>query len=145
MLTKLRAILLAPLLLALATPGVAAQQPAAPNGPAVDRVTELVRTIGAGDPNAARGFVQQAYGPAFLARDPFDVHVGFLLQMHDRTRGMEIERIEEASPTRAVTLVRQSLTGQRVRLSVEVEPDAPHRIVNIGLRPVPSEAAARRP
>ena len=144
MLTKLRAILLAPLLLALATPGVAAQQPAAPNGPAVDRVTELVRTIGAGDPNAARGFVQQAYGPAFLARDPFDVHVGFLLQMHDRTRGMEIERIEEASPTRAVTLVRQSLTGQRVRLSVEVEPDAPHRIVNIGLRPVPSEAAARR-
>ncbi len=70
--------------------------------------------------------------------------MSFVLQMHDRTRGMEIERIEEATPTRAVALVRRSLTGQRARLSVEVEPGAPHRIVNIDERPVPSEAAARR-
>jgi CubicO group peptidase (beta-lactamase class C family) len=39
MFTRLRALLLAPLLLALATPGVAAQRPAAPSGPAVDRVS----------------------------------------------------------------------------------------------------------
>jgi CubicO group peptidase (beta-lactamase class C family) len=54
MLTNLRAMMLSPLLLALGAPGVAAHQPAVPRGFAVNRVTEVVGTIGASPiPSAA--------------------------------------------------------------------------------------------
>jgi CubicO group peptidase (beta-lactamase class C family) len=52
MLTRYRAMMLAPLLLALATPDVAAQPLAVLCGPAVDPVTEIVGTIGSGAPDS---------------------------------------------------------------------------------------------
>jgi CubicO group peptidase (beta-lactamase class C family) len=139
---SLCAVVLAPLL-ALAATGAHAQQAAAQTGPAVDRVTEIVRATGSADPKVVREFVQRAYAPPFLERIPLDFHVNFLLQMQDRTRGLEVEAIEEATATRASALVRARLTGQRMRVTVEVEPEAPHRIVNLGGRPVPLEARPR--
>jgi CubicO group peptidase (beta-lactamase class C family) len=127
------------LLVALAAPAAVAAQ----SGPAVDRANELIRVVGSGDPKGAREFVQRAYAPSFLERVPVDFHVSYLLQMQDRTRGLEVEAVEEATATRAAVVVRAKLTGQRIRVNVEVEPEAPHRIAGIGSGPVPPAAGAR--
>ncbi len=141
---SLRASLFTLLLLACVAPGAAAQQPAGASVPASERLTELARTVGSGDLKTVREFVQRAYAPAFLKRASLDYHVNFLLQMQDRTRGLEVERIEEATATGATAVVRAKLTGRRLRLIVEVEPDAPHRIAGIATRQVPAAAPSRR-
>ena len=136
---SLCAVLIA-VMAALAAPIAGAQQP---TGPAVDRLNELIRVAGSGSPKAVREFVERAYAPPFLARAPIDFHMSVLLQMQDRTRGLEVESFEEATPTRAVAILRARLTGQRTRVVFEVEPEAPHRIAGFGSRPVPPAPAAR--
>ncbi|HEV2707858.1 MAG TPA: serine hydrolase domain-containing protein [Pyrinomonadaceae bacterium] len=146
--TSLRTCLLTLLLLCVVVTDVAAQQPAAEaaalSSPAVERITELARIIGSGDLKAVREFVQRTYAPTFLNRAPLDAHVNFILQMQDRSRGLEVERVEEATSAGATALVRAKITGRRMRLIVEVEPAAPHRIAGIATRPAPAVAPTRR-
>jgi CubicO group peptidase (beta-lactamase class C family) len=121
-------------------------QPATAETPATRRVAELVKIINATDAAATKKFIEETYGGE-LAQRPLTAHLNFIAQLRDRTRGVEFRGIQESSATEATALLRAKLTDDSMALRLSVEPNAPHRITGIGIRPpaVPaSERAARK-
>lgn len=134
---RMRRIPLQFLALATMAPGAAAQVHSAepvPDTPAAHRTVEIVGLIQRGDRAEARAYIGSNYGGAF-GQIPVDVHLDFLTGMHDRTRGVEIRRVEANGVTEATALLRARLTGDWEALLVRVEPDPPHRVIGIGMRP----------
>jgi CubicO group peptidase (beta-lactamase class C family) len=123
---------------------VAAQppQPAAPETPAARRVAELVRIINQTEAAATKKFIDETYGGE-LSQMPFGAHLNFIAQLRDRTRGVEFRGIQDSSATEATALLRAKLTDDWMALRVSVEPNAPHRITGIGMRPPKVPAGER--
>jgi CubicO group peptidase (beta-lactamase class C family) len=134
------------LLSGLSAPTSSAQQPQAPSAnaesPAVRRAKELVQVINAGKRAEARKYIQENYAPEFL-NQPMDRHLNFFALIHDRTRGVEFQRIQDEKPGEALVVLKNKLTGGLQGLLVRVEAESPHRISGIGLRGVDPPADAR--
>ena len=119
-------------------------QPAAPQeSPATRRVEELVRVINTTDAAATRKFIQESFGGE-MAQMPLSAHLNFIAQVRDRTRGVEFRGMQDSDATQATALLRAKLTDDWMAIRVSVEPDAPHRITGIGLRPPKPPATAER-
>jgi CubicO group peptidase (beta-lactamase class C family) len=129
--------------MATATAAQAGSAEAVPDTPAAHRAIEVLGLIDRGDRQEARAYIATSYGGAFAGM-PVDVHLDFISSLHDRTRGVELRRIESRGATVATALFRARLTEDWEALLVRVEPDAPHRVVGIGMRP-PDLRADERP
>ncbi len=103
------------------------------DSPAVRRAQELIKFINSGDRAAAREYIKENYASSMLER-PMEMHLGFISQLNDRSRGLEFHGVEEAKLTEAILRVKQKLTGGWDGLVVRVEAEAPYRITGIGLR-----------
>jgi CubicO group peptidase (beta-lactamase class C family) len=130
-------------------------RPAACNGTSA-QVWRLMPTYGGyyrvqaeGDP--MRGW-DVAGGPSAVA-DGTKVHLwrnvtdaGNLLEFRAMTGGFELRKIEETTATRVSGLLEEREGGQFARVTLEVEPAEPYRIVNMDLRRVrrPPEFALPR-
>jgi CubicO group peptidase (beta-lactamase class C family) len=117
-------------------------QPAAPETPAARRVAELVKIINSADAAAVKKFVEETYGGE-LAQMPMRAHLNFVTKVRDQMRGLELHGLEEGSATEVTALLRSKLTGEWLGLMVSVEAEAPHRIMDIGLRPAKSPPGER--
>src|SRR5215471_10151806 len=113
-----------------------------PDSPAVRRAKELALVINAGKLAEARKFIQENYAPGFLDI-PMDNHLRFIASLHDRTRGVEFQRVQEEKPGEATVVLKKKLTAGFEGLLVRVEPESPHRISGIGLRRVKPPADAK--
>ncbi|HJQ26933.1 MAG TPA: serine hydrolase domain-containing protein [Blastocatellia bacterium] len=120
--------------------GVAARAGQAEN-PAELRAREFVRLLDAGDRAALVKYAKDNFSPGFL-NIPMERHLDFLSSVHDFTRGVEFHSLQEAKPNEVTALLRSRLTGQWLALIVRVEPEAPHRISGLGMRPPKPPAAA---
>src|SRR5262249_58518635 len=103
------------------------------DSPAVRRAKELAQVIDAGKLAEARKYIQENYAPGFLNL-PVDRHLDFIARVHDQTRGVEFQRVQEEKPGEATVVLKNKLTGGFEGLLVRVEPESPHRISGIGLR-----------
>ncbi len=116
------------------------------DNPAVRRARELAQVINAGKLAEAKKYVQENYAPSFL-NIPMDRHLNFIASLHDRTRGLEFQRVQEEKAGEALIVLKNKLTGGLEGLFVRVEPESPHRIAGIGLRrvkpPADSKPAAK--
>jgi D-alanyl-D-alanine carboxypeptidase len=105
------------------------------------------------------GWLQAFNSPRAAALGPFvEVNVltasrGRLLEaspatldFRERTGGFDFRRAEESTPTRLSALVQERGSDQMARLTIEVQPDASHRItaLSIGAVPTPPELAVPR-
>ena len=118
--------------------GQASQTPS--DSPAARRLKEIVQLINAPDRAAATAYIQKNYAPLFLNRSPMDDHLGFIFQVHDRTRGLEFHSLQTSTQTEASAVVKSKLTGDWRVLIVQVEPEPPHSISRIGMRLAPAPA-----
>jgi CubicO group peptidase (beta-lactamase class C family) len=72
---------------------------------------------------------------------PSDVeHIDGLLGFRAMTGGFELKKTEESTPARFIALVKEKDSDQFARITVEVEPDPPHRISTLELMAVPTPA-----
>ncbi|HKP11660.1 MAG TPA: serine hydrolase domain-containing protein [Blastocatellia bacterium] len=122
--------------------GAAAAQAAQAENPAEARAREFARLLNSGNRAALAKYAKDNFTPGFLAI-PMERHLDFLSSVYDFTRGVEFHSVQEAKPNEVTALLRSKLTGQWVALVVRVEPDAPHRIAGLGLRPPKAPAGAR--
>ena len=79
---------------------------------------------------------------AYLERNrPSDVpHLDGLMDFRQRTGGFELKKTEESTPTKYVALLKEKVSDQFARLTLEVEPEEPHRISKFELWAVPTPA-----
>ena len=84
-------------LLLLSSVTVGAQQPAADatESPAVRRGRELIQLLNSGDRVAAAAYIKETYGPEFM-RIPLAQHLNFVSQVHDTTRGVEVQGVQSS-------------------------------------------------
>jgi CubicO group peptidase (beta-lactamase class C family) len=121
-------------LICLAFASLVTAQASQSENPAERRAREFARLIDSGNRAALREYAKENFAPSFLSI-PMEQHLGFLSSVHDSTRGVEILGIQDAKPNEATLLLKGKLTGQSLALFVRVEPEPPHRIAGIGLRP----------
>jgi len=110
--------------------------------PAERRAKEFARLIDSGNRAELRQYAKENFAPGFL-NVPMEQHLGFFSSVHDFTRGVEIHSLQEEKPNEATVLLKARLTGEWLALVVRVEPEAPHRIAGIGLRPPKPPASAQ--
>lgn len=127
----------------VASAGVYAQAPAGNASPAYRRATELAALINSGDRKAAESYIKENYAPNFL-RIPMEQHLGFISQMHDRTRGLTLGGIHGEGANEVTVRLKSTLTGGWEGLLVRVEAEPPHRIAGIGARRVEPPAGEAR-
>jgi CubicO group peptidase (beta-lactamase class C family) len=124
----MRALLVAAILVASSTLPLHAQARIPPDSAAAYRLQEFVGVLNQGDSGALRDYISQNFAPASLERLPLDRFVQWYGELYNRTRGVDLIRME-STPTRADALLRGHLFGGWETLGLELEPKPPHRII----------------
>jgi len=113
---------------ALATVALGAQP--APQARATGQLTQWLAVFNAADRAGWERFLNQFVPPR---PGPF---VDQNLDFHERTGGFDLVRIESASPTRAIALVKErNSESAGARLTVDIEAADPYRIVAVEIEP----------
>ena len=94
--------------------------------PAVKRLKELLAVLKAGDVARIKAYVMAN------AAQPGPGPVAATLGLYHRTRGLDLLRVTKVEGSSAVAVLRSRLTGDEEGISVEVEPQAPHRFTGMG-------------
>ena len=97
-----------------------------PDTPSGRQFTQWLEVFNRGDRQA-----QEQYYQAQWPSRPSTVDA---LALRDQSGGFDVLRIEEATPSRLVALAGDRLSDAVVRLTFEVEPEPPHRIVRFGVQ-----------
>jgi D-alanyl-D-alanine carboxypeptidase len=125
------------LVLLVATHGFSAQAPETVPA-AEEQAKGWLAAFNSGDRAALQEFLQR--------NRPSDVeHIDGLMGFRERTGGFDLIKTEESTPTRFAALVKEKESDQFARFELEVEPDAPHRITQFGLRAIPTPAEFATP
>jgi CubicO group peptidase (beta-lactamase class C family) len=120
----------------------ASAQAQQPENPAERRAREFARLLDAGNRAELVKYAKESFAPRFLSV-PMEQHLGFFSSIHDVTRGVEFQSVRDVTPTEVTALLKGKLIGQWLALVVRVEPEAPHRIAGLGLRPASPPASAQ--
>lgn len=132
------------LLLACVAPGRARRAPPTPDTPAGRQLAAYLQAINTRDARTIRVFAESRFARSFLQEIPLDGHVNTNLLMAERTGGMDLEGVEQSTAHEIVAGVRTRLTEEHSRLTLRVEPEPPHGITAIGMRPRPAPASGEK-
>ena len=127
------------ILILLISPAVFAQN----DDPAEKRAREFVQQINKSNRSQFIDYVKSNFGGDFLNL-PMSAHLNFFLSVKDFSRGFDVVGVQEKEKNRVTLKVKSKLTGELNGLSVRVQPDPPHKIVGLGMRPVPPEERSSR-
>lgn len=101
---------------------------------AESRIREVATVVADWRPELAREYVVRAYEPAFRDAFPMALHLSFLGEMAAVVRNATLHSVASAGEVEASALLYSPLLEEWRTFSLEVEPEAPHRIT--GLRPL---------
>jgi CubicO group peptidase (beta-lactamase class C family) len=111
---------------------LSAQAPGAP--PAAEHQAKAwLAAFNSGDRAALLDFLK-------INRPSSAEHIDEEMRFRGMTGGFEFIKTEESTPSRLVALVKEKDSDQFARLTLEVEPDAPHRISKMELWAIPRPA-----
>lgn len=132
--SKVRIAALAVLALCAAGTAIAGPPPF-PETPAGTRAAELLDLFNRGGADADRRYVENGYAPSFREAFPMEQHLGMIRMTRDMFPDLALGLVGESSPTAIAAWFRSPASGEWLHLELEVEADAPHRILSLGLRP----------
>jgi len=137
---------------------LAAQAPAPqahfvfPNTPAARQLQAWLAAFTSGDRATIQAFAQKVMVPGTPSN-----FVEQTIEMRSQMGGLDFQRVEESTDDRLVAIAQTRNSGERLRITVEVELAEPHRIAQIFLEPAgppantppppemtPAQAAAAR-
>lgn len=101
-----------------------------PDTPAAKQLQAWLAAFDSGDRGTIQAFVAKSMpegtGPDFADQT---------IQMRDQFGGLDFQKIEESTDVRFVAIAQTRSGGERMRMTVEVDSAAPHRITSIFLQP----------
>lgn len=107
-----------------------AAQEVRPQGAAAKRLVQLIELFNTSDWNTYHA----AYISSFVNAPP-DVPLGSKA-FRQGTGGFDLRKVEEDTPTQATVLIQEHDWDEFARVSLEVEPEEPHRIVQLHIGPI---------
>ncbi len=129
-------VALATVLAAAAPPAVASQdKPVIPDTQAGKRLAQLVEVLNTGSPATFKKFISQEFSDRMLSRMPIDRHLSVFGDIHDKSRGYDLVRIEDSKDFSIRAAYKNRLTGGFEAIVVKLETAAPYKIEGLGIRP----------
>jgi CubicO group peptidase (beta-lactamase class C family) len=107
-----------------------------PDTPAGRRAAELLRLSVDGDDASTRAFVEGNFTPRFRDAVPLEDHLRINARMRQESGGYDPLAVLVSEPAAIEVVVQARRTGARSVLSLQTEPDSPHRIDGVGVRPL---------
>ena len=107
-----------------------------PDTPAGRRATEMIRLSVEGDDATTRAYVETSYAPRFRDAFPIEEHVRILGEMRERTGGFDPVEVRSSEPSAIRMVVRTRRTSELRLFTLDTEPEPPHRIDGMGMRPL---------
>lgn len=104
-----------------------------PGTPAGLRLGELLAALAATEPGARRAFVERAFAPAVIERRGVEGLVEILGRLAEDVGEYEVKGVRPGGETRLGVALDREGRPEPMEIEVEVEPEAPHRIVGIGI------------
>ena len=96
------------------------------------RAHEVVDLMNLGDAEAAKEYIENRYAPSFKDAFPMAQHLS-LFKMTGRMFGqLDLRQVAESSEDEIKTIL-QASSGEWVHLHIQVEPNDPHRVLNMGI------------
>ena len=123
---------LAPLIL-IAGAGVWSQSPAIPDTPAGRQFAAWREVFNRGDRAALKAFLDKNYPSDPRGVDP-------QMDFREMTGGFDLKKVESSTPDTLVALLLERNSDQFGRLTLEVEPVEPDKIVRFGIMAIPRPA-----
>jgi hypothetical protein len=107
-----------------------------PDTPAGRRAAEIIRLSAEGDDAGTRSYVEANFAPRFRDAFPIEDHVRILGEMRARAGGFDAVEVSASRPDAIQLVVRTRGTNELRMLNVHTEPEPPHRIDGMGMRPL---------
>ena len=110
-----------------------------PEGALGERVRELIDVVNSNDQDRARTYVETAYSESFRSVIPFEQHLAIFADIYRMSTGLDFYGVRkyegEAPAPGTVVIVRNRLTEAWEALTIEIEPEPPHRVTSLQLSP----------
>jgi len=116
--------------------------------PAVRRIVELIKVVNSGDAAAMKAYaLANGLEPTKPPPGPPGALplVAGVLDLHRRSQGLRLVRVDMVEEGGAVATIRNKLTGDEQALAIKVEPQAPHRITALPNMAFAGAAVFERP
>jgi CubicO group peptidase (beta-lactamase class C family) len=111
--------------------------------PSVRRFKQWLEVFNAGDREALLRFHAENTSKEGLKRMSADSRADMDARLRDDTRGLELGKIEKATDQEVVATARMKQGGFWVRITLQLEQDAPYGIKGLGLRRIPAPEGTR--
>ncbi len=112
--------------------------PVLPDTPSGKLVHGCLKAINSGNAEILRDFVADYYAQAALEARSVEDRVAVYLRIYEDSGGIELRRVEKCGTREAIVFVQQSTNTAWYRCHFELEPDAPHKIMNLYVDPTES-------
>ena len=120
-------------------PGAYKDVKAYPEGPAGERVKELIEVVNNTDPQRVRKFVEEAFTPEFRDFAPMEQHLEVFADFARSTGGVEFYGVRNYTEPRPdgslVVILRAKLTEDWRAFVLNIEQESPHRIERLQFAP----------
>lgn len=114
-----------------------------PDTPAATRMSEIVDLINTGDRAAIEEYIEESYSTGFREAFPMTQHTGMFRQIHGMGPGLEMAEVIEAGEASVRALITSEEADLWLEIYVQVDPQPPHRISSIGIKPATAPAGQK--
>lgn len=120
----------------LASP-TAAAPPSLPETAAGRQLGAFLKVVETRDAAAVRAFVERQFAPSVLEQIPAERHVEVALRIATDLGRYTVRKADALGENEVRAVLVSELTEEQFQFTLRVEPEPPHRIVAVGIRPAP--------
>lgn len=110
--------------------------PTLPDTPAGRRAAEALAIMAGADEAATRTYIEESFAPEFRDGFPIEEHLRVHAEIREESGGFDVVRVRRSTPNEILLEVRARGTGGIRLFTLHTESDPPHRIDDIGIRPL---------
>ena len=106
-----------------------------PKTPAGKRAQEVVELLNGTSSNELEDYINKQYAPVFRDAFPVAAHKGIFQTTQTMFEKVKVVNITKSTRNEISIVLKSEIKDAWLNLIMQVEPDDPHRIVSMGLRP----------
>jgi hypothetical protein len=104
-----------------------------PNSPTGRRASAFLEAVNRQDLDYVRKFIIENLTPAFINHFSMEEHLSVFKKTHEEMGEIELLGAKRTGEFKAELLIQSKKSGRRLRISLELEPDEPHRIAGLSI------------
>ena len=105
-----------------------------PDTPAGRQMTDFLKAFNSGDADLNRRFIAEHFAKTALKQNSLEERAARQKSLFTLTQGLSLRRIEKSEDYAIIVFAQERLDETLMRVNIEVEKDAPHKIVGFGIR-----------